>query len=41
MLKICTGSKNAKHPNLEAPNPAQAQKTQKMQNPDAMSEVRA
>ena len=29
MLKTCTGSKNAKHPNLEAPKPAQAQKNAK------------
>ena len=39
--KPAQAQQNAKHPNLEAPKPAQAQKMQTMQNPDAMSEVRA
>ena len=35
VLKTCTGSKNAKNPNLEAPNLHRLKKIQKMQNPDA------
>ena len=40
-LKPAEAQKNAKNPNLKAPKPAQAQEMQQMQNPDAMSEVRA